>query len=153
MAGIAAPAAKRALFTLLQAQTGTGGTLEGVKVSYSYEAKLHQANREYIYGGSTIRASGDLEAMQSAVRMKRTEAAPFTLHIRVKQPGDVSTESVEQRIAAIGAAVENIVAANPTLTNTVLKATVDGWSLDAFCNEEGAHAELDYTITFTTYLT
>lgn len=151
MAGINAPAVKRALITALQALQAT--TLAGVAVSYSHEIKLAEQSREYIYLDPRTVATGTLSAMQGSARVKREESANLALRIRVSRPGEVSTEDAEERAAVLGVIVENYLAANPTIGDIVLKAVVAGYELTSFADETGAWADIDYALTFHSYLT
>lgn len=154
MSGINAPAAKRAAITLLQAQTGLGGTLEGVTVSYSYNPTLREGNREYIYFSGDTPGDLTLSAMKGSGRIKREETGRPKLCIRVLREGEDSAELGEQRIAAIGGAVENIFAANPTESGAVLLAAIDGYNLTSSVGEKGeVSVELDYQLNFQSYLT
>ena len=151
MAGINAPAVKRALKTALDALSGS--SLAGVTVSYSYVSKLHEATRELIYFGPRTPASVDLSAMKGSGRVKREETASMTLCIRVTRPGEQDTEDAEERTAAIGAVVENVLATDPTLSGACLKAVVTGYELTSFADDNAARADLDYTLSFDSYLT
>lgn len=153
MAGINAPASKLALITALQGLTGSGEDLEGVTVGYSYEPKLHAATREYVFFASKTSSRGLVLAMRGSGRIKREEDAGTTLSVRVTQPGKQSTQDVETRCAAIGAVIENYVAANHTLGVTGLrKAVITGYELTSYATDTEAVGELDYQMSFDSYL-
>ena len=153
MAGTNIVAARSALITAVDAIAA----LDGVNVSYSYVAKLADAgSREYIYGGPKSEAGVVQSAMKGTARVKREETPGWTLHIRVVKPGEATTLAGDTRAVAIGAEVENYLAANPTLAGAVtglMNAHITGWSLTSYADEKQSYSELDYSIEFHSYLT
>jgi hypothetical protein len=146
--GTTSIAAKTALITALQALTST--TLAGVQVAYTYPAALQ---RECVWGGS-ISGPMELVAMRGSGRIKRLETPTLELHISVVTPGQPDTVAAETRAAAIGAAVEEHLAANPTLgVPGLLSAAVIGIEIDSGVDDDGAEALLTYQIKLMAHLT
>ncbi len=152
MAGTNAAAAKKALIDALDALTGTGGSLADVQVAYSFPGRTLQ--REVIYGGV---AAGPLElsAMRGSGRVKRIERPLLELHILVTDPGHDTTEVTDARAAEIGAVIEELLAADPTIGGVAgLKAAVAvGLELDGGVDDDGAESVLTYRIELLSYLT
>lgn len=155
MAGTIAYAAKARVIALLQAEVGLQGA--ETKISHSYDGKLHAAYREYLYAGK-VSGNVTLAAMKggSGVRIRRQEQLSMPLHIMVSKPGEETTEAAEARAVALGAYVEEVIALDPLLGSTVtglLKATIDDLDLDSGVDDDGAFADLTYTIGFMSHIT
>lgn len=154
MAGTNIVAGKVALMTALQALAVPAGSLEGVRVDYSYVGKHDDGTREYVYGGGTADAQVDAAAMKGSGRLKRTEDTDWSLTVKVFKPGEQTAEAAETRAAAIGTVIENYLAANPTLSVTgLILARIRGWSLTSTGDDDGTYAALTYSIAFESYLT
>jgi hypothetical protein len=148
MAGVNAQAVKAALL----AQIAALPELAGVQVAYSYPGRT--VERECVYGGR-IEGATALAAMRAGARLKREEDSVLSLHISVDTPGEASTEAAEARTVALGAPIENHIAANPTLGDVpgLLLARVAGHELDSGVDDESAEAVLTYQIALKSYLT
>lgn len=152
MAGTIAYAAKARVIALLQAEVGLQGP--ETKISHSYSGKLHAAFREYLYAGK-VSGPVQLAAMKGASRIRRQEQLSMPLHIMVSKPGEETTETAEARAVALGVYVEEAIALDPLLGSTVtglLKATIDDLDLDSGVDDDGAFADLIYTIGFMSHI-
>jgi len=151
MAGTNAAAAKKALLDAIAASADTD--LTGVIVSYSFSGKRLDEAREYIYGGK-VDGSANHMAFQGSGRVPRREDLTLDLHVRVDKPGQETTETAELRAVAIGAAVENLIAADPDLSGVtgldVVKMT--GLVLDSVVDDQGAIAILTYQVALESSL-
>jgi hypothetical protein len=152
MAGTNIVAARIALIAAIGDLSG----LDGVSVSYSYVAKYADlGNREYIFGGPKSDAAIALSAMQDSGRIKRDEEPTWSLHLRVVKPGQTDTQAGDERVVALGAEVENYVAANPRLDLTVTGlrlCKITGFTLQSWTDEKQSYSELDYSLLFDSYL-
>lgn len=103
-------AAKRAVFDLLTANTGTSEPLENIQVAYAYPGSI---GLECIYGGGVRFEQRDAVAEAPGVMV--AEEALVSVYIRVTQtpPGDVA--DTDERAEEIGAAIGLILRNNPTL--------------------------------------
>lgn len=159
MAGINVVASKDALLTLITAQTGTGGLIEGVVASYSYVAKLHEKTRELVCYADRTAGTLAVAAMRggsgASDRVKRREDSTTQLQIRVTKLGQQTTQAGETRAAAIGAVIENIVANNYNLSAVtgLLKAVFNGYEMTSYADEDGTYTTLSYSISFDSMLT
>lgn len=152
MAGTKILAARKALIAAI----GILPALDGVKVSYSYVAKLADlANREYVYGGPKSDAHVERSAMKGSARVKRLESVSWDLHVRVARPGQETTEEGDTRAVEIGTDIEEYLAANWTLggVDGLVHAHIESWSLASWTDEKQSYSELDYRIEFVSYLT
>jgi hypothetical protein len=153
VAGSNIVAARVALIAALDALVA----LDGVPVTYSYAAKnADLGNREYIYGGGKSEAAVAQAAMKGSARVKRIEEPDWTLHVRVAKPGETTTQAGDTRAMAIGAEIENYLAASPTLGGAVtglINARITGWTLTSWTDEKQSNSELDYSLAFESYLT
>lgn len=149
MAGTNAAAAKSTLIAAINASSdsafGTGATR--VPAKYSFSGKVATANREHIYGAN-VEGSADHLAFKGSGNVPRREDLELSLVIEVTKPGEEFTETAEVRAVEIGAAVENLIAADPDLSGVtgldVVK--VVGLSLDSWADDDAAHAKLTYQI-------
>lgn len=149
MSGTVAAAAKARLL-------GTGGLLttlpglSGVEVAYSMPREIP---REVVFGG-TFAGPVSLSAMRGGGRIKREGNVSLQIHIRVSEPGNNTTEATDARAAEIGTAIEEYIAANPTLDAlTDLKlAAVESIDGDGWVDEDGATSVLTLQINLKSYL-
>lgn len=112
MAGTNAVAVKKELFRRLKLESG----FSGVQVAYFLRAR--DAQRESVFGGK-ITGPLELSAMRPAGgRIGREEDPLIAVHIRVLRPGSVDS-TAEERAAALGGVVADMVAADPTLAGAV----------------------------------
>lgn len=150
MSGTLAYAVKRFLVD----QLGELPSLEGVQTAYSYPGRTIE--RECVYGGRSA-GSSELAAFSPAGQpVRRTENFTVDLVIWVFTPGESDTAAAEARAVEIGSAVETWIDNNPTFAGDIpklLKAYVAGFELDSGLTDDGAVAELVYSIAVQTYLT
>ena len=112
MAGTNAVAVKKELFRRLQGEAG----LSGVQVKYLL--RVRDVQREAVYGGK-ITGPLDLAAMRpTGGHVGREETPLINVHIRVLAPGGVDS-AAEERAAALGGVVVDMVAGDPTLAGAV----------------------------------
>jgi hypothetical protein len=97
-----ADTAKRALVTLLAAQTQTAEPLDGVQVEYVDPAQ--DTGRECVYLGVT-------RSLRSWDQDFPTEDAAFPVYVQVVDPAD-SPETTEQRAYVIGQVICDVMATN-----------------------------------------
>lgn len=150
MSGTVAAAAKAKLVGTNNVLSGLSG-LDGVIIGYSMPRDLP---RECIYGGK-VTGAVELSAMRGSTgRVKREENLSLNLHIRVHDKGQPTTETVEARATEIGLAVEDWIAANPTLGGvpSLKVAKVQGVELDSGIDDDSATAELTLTIGLMSFL-
>lgn len=145
MAGTNMHAAKAALIALLQGETGSGEGLEGVGISYSYNGKLDDSYREYIWAGGI---GGPIEYMTMGATIgSRNERPSMALHLKVVKPGQPDATTAAARVVALGQVVETLVIANPTLgVSGVLNTRITNMDLDDGTDVDGSWAELTYQI-------
>ena len=155
MAGTNTVAAKAALLTLLQGEQGSGEPLENVRVDWSYVGK-HDVT-EYIWLGDQWSGPVQLAAMKggTAARIRREETITGTVHLKVRAKNETTTQAAEARVVALGAALENVVALDPSLGGVtgLLKTTVDQTELQSYVDDDGVTAELTYSIAFHSTMT
>lgn len=146
MAGTNAYAAKRALFDALAASDA----LAGVQVAYSWPGA--NAEREIVYGGRVTWATVPL-AMRGGGRMPRREDMIVALHVAVQRPG-ADADVVEARAVEIGTVVEELLAADTTLSGTsgLKLAGISGGELDSADEDESSMAVLSYRVSFLSTL-
>lgn len=148
MAGTIGPAAKAHIIGALAALPA----LDGVQVAYSFPGRNPQ--REIVYGGK-LAGPVTPAAMRAGQRVTRREDLALSLHIYVIRPGLDSTEETDTRAAAIGQAVEEYLAGDPTLGGAVdgLKlAVITNVDLDSGLDDESAITELTYQITLVSHV-
>ncbi len=149
MAGTQAAVVKRALFDALKAMTVPGQPLEKVQVAYSYPGKVE---RSVIFFGRT-RFDHDLSTfMAGGGRLPRTEVATITVVIYVR---DISSDqyAADTRAVAIGTALEELLAADPTAGGAVLVRRVESGELEPLQDDQGVVASLSYSVTVQSELT
>lgn len=103
--------AKRALFDALAAQTGPGGGLEGLQVSYAWPGGAVES--ECVYGGGVRFEQRDAVAEAPGVLV--AEECLVAVYIRVVMRPAVDVEETDARAEEIGAAVGSLLRAQPTL--------------------------------------
>jgi len=125
--------------------------LTGVQVAYSYPP---DAEREAVYGDNSVEGNVTLSAMMGSGRLKRQEQSVFGLVVMATEPGQPYTAAVEARVAQLGAAVEEYIAANPTCGDVpdVKLVEIVAIELDSGVDDESATAVLTYQIRVTSYL-
>jgi hypothetical protein len=149
MAGTNAAAAKAALITKIRALSGLGD----LQVSYSYPGRT--TDRDLVYA-SRISGTVALSTMRGSGRIKRIEDPVLQLHIEVVRPGEDTTETTEARACAIGAGIENYLAANPTLEDAVtglLLVAVQGFDIESYVDDESSITTMTYQILLKSHLT
>lgn len=141
-----APAVKAELIRLLAALPD----LAGVQVVYSFPGNIAD---ECVYGGDM---SGPVAAVafRGGGRTQRDEQALIKLHVRVNHDG-FSIADTETRAAEIGTAVENYVAANPTLADFPgLKLIALGdYEMSSAADDDGSTTVLTYQVAARSILT
>lgn len=150
MSGTVAASAKARLVGANNVLSGLPG-LAGVEVAYTMPRNVP---RELIYGGK-VSGQVELAAMRGSTgRVKRQENLNLTLHIRVHDKGQPTTETVEARVAEIAIVVENWIAANSTLGDlpNLKLATVESVEIDSGIEDDSATAELTLTIGLVSFL-
>lgn len=103
-------AAKRALFTLLAANTGVGQPLEGIQVSYAYPATL---GMKCIYGGGVRFEHTDAGA--EGVGLLVEETVSIGVYVRVVSRPPIPVTDNDTLANTIGVAILGLVKAAPTL--------------------------------------
>jgi hypothetical protein len=149
MAGTNAAAAKAALIAKVGTLTGLGD----LQVSYSYPGRT--TDRDLVYGGR-ITGPIALSTMRGSGRLKRIEDPVLNLHIEVARPGEGTSEVTEARACEIGTAIENYLAANPTLQDAVtglLLVTPQGFDMESSIDDESSYTVLTYRILLKSHLT
>jgi hypothetical protein len=148
MAGTNAYAAKRKLIDLLAASPLTDA---GVSVAYSWPGD-DRAGRECVYGGPVTWSTRPL-AMRGGGRMPRREDLTVPIHVDVSKPGAEGAE-VEARAVEIGTVVEELIAADTTLSGVpgLQLAGISGGQLAHAFEDELAFAVLTYQVTFLSTL-
>lgn len=133
---------------------GTGNVLAallpGVNVVYSAPGDI---KRELLYAGD---AAGpvEIQAMAGGGRVKISEQPSFSLVVRTWKPGQRTTETAETRADAIGDVIIDYIAANWTLSvSGLLKATVTGYDMAGWTDDDGSGAVLTLTVELTSYRT
>lgn len=133
---------------------GTGNVLAallpGVIVVYSAPGDI---KRELVYAGD---AAGPVElaTMAGGTRVKVSEQPSFPLVVRTWKPGTRTTEAAEARADEIYDVIINYLAANWTLgVSGLLKATVTGYELTGWTDEDGSGAVLTLTVELTSQRT
>lgn len=105
-------AVKKELFRRLALEPG----LSGVTVSYVLSGiKLP---REIVYGGKVTGPVTAAAMRPAGGRLGREEIPLINVHVRVLKPG-VLDSSAEERAAALGTVIADMVAADPTLAGAV----------------------------------
>jgi hypothetical protein len=97
-------AAKRALFTLLAANTGPAQALEGIQVSYAYPRAIEM---RCIYGGGIRFDHGDQVA--EGVGILVGETISVGVYVRVASRPPIAVEDNDLIAAGIGAALLGLV--------------------------------------------
>jgi hypothetical protein len=149
MAGTNAAAAKAALIDAIGALTGLGD----LQVSYSYPGRT--TDRDLVYGGR-ITGPIALSTMRGSGRIKRIEDPVLQLHIEVARPGEDTAAVTEARACAIGTAIENYLAASPTLEDAVtglLLVAPTGFDMESAIDDESSITVLTYQILLKSHLT
>lgn len=129
---------------------GTGNVLAallpGVNVVYSAPGDI---KRELVYAGD---AAGpvELQAMAGGARVKVSENPAFPLVVRTWKPGKRTTETAETRADEIGDVILDYIAANWTLgVSGLMKATVTGYEMAGWTDDDGSGAQLTLTVELT----
>jgi len=142
MAGTNAIAVKTALLGLFKT------AIAPVRIDDSYFGRLEE--REYVYFGHIV---GEQEPMvyRAGSRQPRQEMLTVPLHLEVVKPNALTSDT-DARAGIIGAAIEEALAADPTLAALavpgLLAAWVSNFTLTSFYPSDGVAAtELVYTIT------
>lgn len=129
--------------------------LLGIVGDYSYVGKHHADNREYLYLGSRAQGPMTAAAMAAAGRFARSEEPEFLLAIAVRAEGTETAEPAEARALELGAGVEEYLAGNWTLGGDIpglLKLTIAAFELESGVDDDGASAELTYTLQATSHV-
>ena len=151
MAGTNVALAKRALIDIIRASGSAD--LTGVQVEYSWPGA--SAERECVHLG---RATWDTEqlAMRGGGRMPRKEQLNVDLFVIVVLPGGTVQEA-EDRATQIGGAIEDIIAADTTLSQPsstgLLLAGISGGEIDHDTTDDEAIAAIQYRVAFLSKLT
>lgn len=101
-------AAKRALFTALDAQTGPAQPLDGVEVAYSYPPN---PSRKVIYGGGVRSTVTDAAGEWGVIA---SEVITIGVYIKVLRP-DADVRSTDLDAEAVADAITAVLAAAPEL--------------------------------------
>lgn len=128
----AAFAAKRAMRTLWQAQTGDGAPLDGVQIVYAFNPG--SVDMECIYGGG-IRYDHE-SAVAEAPGVLINETALVTWYVRVCRRPAESVEDTDRRCEDIAAAAIAIVKANATVGGTLSWVGVRGGQGDYYLTDD-----------------
>lgn len=154
MAGTVAAATKAKLISMLSDLTGTGESLDGVAVSYSWSGRTAEGHRDYVYGGQ-ITGPVRLDGMAGGGRILRREDLVLALHVDVVRPGEEDTAAAEARAVQIGTVVEELVAGSPRLDGTVdglRLVQVANLDLDSGADDDATWASLTYQLGITSHI-
>lgn len=143
MAGTNAVAFKKALIDKVKAFE----SLAAVQVEYSWPGA--RFDRECIHGGLVTGSQNYATFAGGRARMPRDETFVVHLYVAVRQPGADNGYDVEQRLAEIGQAIENGIAASPQFESVVgmLYAEVTGVQLESYADGVAWAGVLEYQIT------
>lgn len=142
MAGTNAIAVKTALLGLFRT------AIAPVRIDDAYFGRLEE--REYVYFGH-ITATQEPMVFRAGVRQVREEELTISLHVEVVKPSALTADT-DTRAAVIGQAIEDSMAADPTLAALAVPGLLAAWisaaTLTSFYPSDGVAAtEVVYTIT------
>ncbi len=141
MTGTQVVVAKQALLSFLTALFPQPPNDTNPTVRYGAAGQIP---RELIYIGH---ATSDQEpiAMRGGGRIARSEVVKAPVHIRIEQPGQ-DQAAVEMRAAQLSTAIEEAVAADPSLGGAVEAAFASTVDLPGGADDDGGYTQL--TLTF-----
>lgn len=143
MAGTNAVIFKRALIDKVKAFE----SLADVQVEYSWPGWAPE--RQCVHGGRVTGNQNYATFAGGRARLPRDETFVVHLYVAVRMPGANDGYDVEQRLAEIGQAIEDGIAASPQF-NTVagmLYAEVTGVDMDSDADDDAWAGALEYQIT------
>ena len=144
MAGTAISAAKIAIFDGITTALAADGDTDTVKVFYS--EPLDRGVKEYVYLGSLT--LGDEEPVTlRAGRRKRQEEFVTRVVVVTSGSGRSTVQAIEQRATVIGQVIEEYIADNTSLGNSVDWVIVTGLELDNLMTPDGPISALQYDLT------
>ncbi|HYQ63557.1 hypothetical protein [Actinophytocola sp.] len=147
MAGTNARRAKRALLDSVASWLAADETTTEVTVTYGYRG--HEHGRELVHTDRVFGQQSYPVMGGSRARFKRDETLTIKLNVVVDIPGGDQDEA-EARATAIGAVIENNIAATASLAGyepgEVIWVGVTAVDLDSDADDDGALAVLTYDV-------
>lgn len=147
MAGTQAQRAKKALVDSVRLWLAAESTTAEVTVTYGYRG--HESFRELVHPDRVFGQQSYPVMGGGSARFKRDENLTIKLNVIVNIPGG-DQEEVEDRATAIGAVIENNIAATASLTGytpgEVIWVGVTAVDLDSDADDDGAIALLTYDV-------
>ena len=149
MAGTNAVAYKKALTDAVAAAPQI--IADDIQVGYDWPGHVE---RELIHGGRVEGAQSYPVSRGGGGRFPRDEELTVALHIVVRAPGGTIYEA-ELRASEIGTVVEELLAANPALTDVagVIYSGIAGIELESDYDDDDAIADLTYQVLLKSRLT
>lgn len=144
MAGSNTVAAKNAILAGLQGATG----LVGVQVTYVWPGRTME--RECLYGGK-IHIEDQYLAFRSGLRVPRLETATIGWTVEVRHM-DSDAAAGDARALALGAELENLLGADPTLAGVVKNASITSADLEDVLDDDALTSVLTYEINVRSQL-
>jgi hypothetical protein len=149
MAGSNAVAAKAAILAGLQAAMAAGDGLSEVQVAYLWPGRTLE--REGVYGGK-IHMDHEYLAFRPGVRMPRKETATIAWVVEVRHLAADEPADADERALVLGAVLENLIAADPTLGGVVKNAAITSIDLDNVIDDDALTSIVTYEVTVLSQL-
>src|SRR6185369_3055051 len=122
----------------------------GVQVTY---APTRDMDRECVYGGQVEMQQHISAGRNSDGYTTRDETGVIEIHIRVTAPGS-DQQVTEARAVELGTALEDFLSLNtPVIENGTLDASVEGYVLTSWADDDGATTIMTYRIGTETTIT